>query len=155
MQSEAMKALPLTRTTLGRSFPSIHMRCIHGYPCTKNRTNHRVNEVNRTFTKYGFTYAGSSKKLQLDYPSYNKEAAKHVALQYQMDAKNDKGEKATPPKPKGMSGGGLWLIPDSFKPKTFYLEGIAIEFRKEKSLVFATRIEHVITFIRQNVFRQA
>ncbi|MDO8263663.1 MAG: hypothetical protein Q7T21_10620 [Gallionella sp.] len=155
MKSEEMKALPLARTMLGKTFSSVHMRCIHGYPCTKNRTNHRVNEASKTFSKFGFTYAGSSTELQVDYPSYNKETIKHVALQYQRDGKNEKGEKATPPKPKGMSGGGLWLIPDSFNPKALYLEGIAIEFHKGKSLVFATRIEHAIAFIRRNVLRQA
>ena len=153
MQSEAMKALPLDLTTFGRSFPSVHMRCIHGYPLTKNRTYDSVNEVNNIFNRFGFTYAGASLTAQRDYPRYNKVETKHVVLQYQRKCKNETGEKARAPKPIGMSGGGLWIIPNLFNPRTLYLEGISIEWKKEKSLVFATRIEPTITFIRKNVLQ--
>ena len=155
MQSESMKALPLARTMLSRSFPDVHIRCVHGYPCAKNRTHSRADEIHKIFTRFGFTYAGSSRELQVDYPKYGKEAVLHAVLQYQRRGKNEKGVNSTPPKPKGMSGGGLWLIPDSCNPKALYLEGIANEYRSEKSLVFATRIEHAIAFVRQNVLRKA
>lgn len=150
IQSNSMRALPLARTTLEKQCSMPHMRCVHGYPCTKNTTTDRADAPNKIFTRFGFTYAGASRDVKINYACFKKQEDIHVALRYQRKSKNAKGEMVTPPAPKGMSGGGLWSVPDSFIPQTLFLEGIAIEFR-DKSLVFATRIEHAVDFIRQYV----
>lgn len=151
LRSEKMHAMPQPKFCQQPYSSPPHIRCIHGYPVTKNKTRKRANIATNVFTKYGFTYAGASNDVVDDYALYGKHDSKHVALRYQRQSRNEIGELITPPHPKGISGGGLWSIPNSFNPQTLFLDGIAIEFH-DKSLVFATRIEHVVTFVRQSVF---
>lgn len=150
LRSEAMHAMPQSKFCQQPYSSPPHIRCIHGYPVTKNKTHKRANITTNVFTKYGLTYAGASNDVVDDYALYGKHDSKHVALRYQRQSRNEIGELITPPHPKGISGGGLWSIPNSFNPQTLFLDGIAIEFHG-KSLVFATRIEHVVTFVRQSV----
>ncbi|MCR5886126.1 hypothetical protein LRS03_26035 [Rhizobacter sp. J219] len=89
--------------------------------------------------------------MQGDYPEYKKESRFHVALQYQNAGRNEEGNNATPPHPKGISGGGLWAIHDVTSPQEPLLEGIAIEFFKAKALCFSTKIEHVIAFVHEHL----
>lgn len=151
LQAEAMQALPQSMFSQQPISSPPHIRCIHGYPVTKNKTSKRANRNTNVFTKYGLTYAGASNDVVNDYALYGKHESKHIALRYQRNSRNEIGELITPPNPKGISGGGLWSIPNSFNPQTLSLDGIAIEFR-DKSLVFATRIDHVVAFVRQSVF---
>jgi len=151
LRFEAMHTLPQSRFCLQPYSTPPHIRCIHGYPLTKNKTRKRANVSTSVFTKYGLTYAGASNDVVDDYALYGKHDSKHVALRYQRQSRNEIGELIMPPHPKGISGGGLWSIPDSFNPQTLFLDGIAIEFH-DKSLVFATRIEHVVAFVHQSVF---
>ena len=142
-----IEAIPLNRTALGKSFDHAQMRCIYGYPCSKNRTSQQADEVNYIYTKYGLAYAGVTAESQCDYLSFTKDQAKHIALYYQKKSKNEMGENVIPPNPKGMSGGGYWIVPNTFAAKNFYLGGISIEFHQKRSLVFATRIDQVMSFI--------
>lgn len=151
LESEEMEVLPQGQTTVNREFRNYHLRCVHGYPCNKNKQEQRLDIVNKSFTRYGFTYAGASKNIQVDYSRFKKDPQWHVALEYQRRGRDETRQIVTPPHPKGISGGGSWLVPDSTKATTVYLEGIAIEYHKSRALVFSTRIEHVITFIRQHV----
>lgn len=149
MRTEAMCALPQARFCLQPYSSPPHIRCIHGYPLTKNKTRKRANESTNVFTKYGLTYAGASNDIVDDYARYDKHDSKHLALRYQRQSRNETGELITPPHPRGISGGGLWSIPDSFNPQTLFLDGIAIEFH-DKSIVFATRMEYIVAFVRQS-----
>jgi hypothetical protein len=151
LEREEMEVLPQGRTTVSREFGNYHLRCVHGYPCNKNKQEQRLDIVNKRFTRYGFTYAGASKDIRVDYSKFKKDPQWHIALEYQRRGRDETRQIVTPPHPKGISGGGSWLVPDSTKATTVYLEGIAIEYHKSRSLVFSTRIEHVITFIRQHV----
>jgi len=153
--TEEMDVLPQARTTLNREFDNYHFRCIHGYPCNKNKQNQRLDAVNKSFTRYGFTYAGASRSVQVDYSKFNKDPQWHIALEYQRKGRNETQQIGTPPHPKGISGGGSWLVLDSSATTALYLDGIAIEYHESQSLVFATRVEHVMTFIRQFVGSQA
>jgi hypothetical protein len=152
---EGMAALPENRTTANRSFPNYHLRCVHGYPCTKNKQRDRLDLQNKRFTRYGFTYAGASRNIRVNYSSLQKNPQWHIALEYQRKGRDHTGRVVWPPHPKGISGGGLWLIPDLSKPSAAYLEGIAIEYHKSRALVFATRIEQVLAFIRKHVCTQS
>ena len=70
----------------------------------------------------------------------------HIALSYEL-GRNKDGVKVNPPKPKGMSGGGLWIVPNSFEPNRIFLAGILIEHHGK--VVLATRIESVVRFVRE------
>lgn len=124
-----------------------HFRCIHGYPITKNTSSKSINEATKKFSLHGFTYAGASKNLELEYVKFKKDISLHIALKYQKQGKNNDGLIVSPPKPTGISGGGLWMVPDIHNHTNFHLEGIAIEYHASGKLVFATRIEQVIKFI--------
>lgn len=52
-----------------------------------------------------------------------------------------------PLKPNGLSGGGLWVIPNIAAPQ-LYLGGIFIEHYKHKEVSFSTRIDKVVEAIR-------
>ncbi len=150
LRSEDMQVLPHSSLCLERSSIPPHIRCIHGFPVTKNTTHKRADEKRKVFTKYGLTYAGVSSSVEVDYARYGKQDNMHLALLYEQQSRNESGVIVTPPKPRGISGGGLWSIPDLYNPQTFFLEGIAIEYH-DKLLVFASRIEHAVKFIRQSV----
>lgn len=151
---QSMLALPMKGIEHEDFLSQPHMRCIHGYPISKNKTAKRADESRKVFTKYGFTYAGASHNLDVDYARYKKDRQKHIAIKYQKRSRNDSGEQVTPPHPKGISGGGMWSVPDSFNPQTVFLEGIAIEYHGN-ALAFATRIECAIAFIRKSVLQTA
>lgn len=150
LMSEDIQPLRSARINVNRTAQTPHMRCVHGFPCSKNRFNSRGNTKTRVFTKYGFAYAGATHDLSVDYSAYGKREDTHRVLRYQRQSRNDNGETVTPPHPKGMSGGGMWSVPNSFEPGNVFLEGISIEYH-EDSVVFATRIEHVIDFVRRCV----
>lgn len=150
LQSEEMQPLSSACINVENIFPTPHMRCVSGFPCSKNKFESRANEVTHVFSKYGFTYAGASRDLTVDYAKHNKSESIHHALHYQRQSKNAQGQTVTPPKPNGMSGGGMWAVPDTLDPGNLFLDGICIEYRA-KSLVFATRIQHVVDFVRQHV----
>jgi hypothetical protein len=61
----------------------------------------------------------------------------HALVEYQDLGWNEKGNKVSPPHPKGISGGGAWVVPDSFAGRAVYLDGIAIEYHQQESLVFS------------------
>lgn len=144
-----MEILPAERTTVGRHPPDMYFRCLHGYPCTKNTQSKRLDADTRTFTRFGFTYGGASRAIRVDYAKLGKDPGLHVALEYQLQGENDKREVGPPPRPKGMSGGGSWMIVDSLGANKPYLEGIAIEYHRSDHVVFATRIERVIDFVEK------
>jgi hypothetical protein len=140
------------RTPLAISSNSLvtapHLRCIHGYPLTKNNRRKNVDEVERKFEYQPFTYAGASSGLDRTYVRYKKDPDVHIALKYQKKSRTRAGNVGPSPNPRGISGGGLWQVPDIKTPGRFALEGIAIEFHRFASVVFATRIDQVVSFIR-------
>lgn len=64
-------------------------------------------------------------------------------------ARDTRGAVVTPPKPHGISGGGLWIMPNSFKPKDIYLTAIAIEYYERVGIMFSTKVKKVIEFIER------
>lgn len=147
---QSMQAVPMQRIEHTGFLFQPHMRCIQGYPVSKNKTAKRADDSRKVFTKYGLTYAGASHIPEADYVRYKKDRQRHLGMKYQKQSKNESGDQVTPPHPKGVSGGGMWSVPDLFNPQTVFLEGIATEFHGN-TLVFATRIEHAIGFVRKSV----
>jgi hypothetical protein len=155
LESDEVEVLPLTRTTLNPPTVDLQFHCIHGYPLSKNRQIKRIDPARRSFTRYGFTYAGVSGGTTVDYAKFKKDPAIHTSLVYERVGWNESGGlPREPPHPKGISGGGFWLVPlvpNSFDTDMPYLDGIAIEYHERSSLVFATRVDHVVDFLRRNL----
>ena len=144
--AQDISVLTTDQTVTGRVFERPHMHCMHGYPCTKNKQFKAIDMQEKIFTAYAFTYAGTIPK-ELDYSKYKKDPRIHSALSYSVGKDNTK-KRVTPPKGKGMSGGGLWIIPSSFNARSLFLKGLLIEQHGE--IVFSTQIEHVLKFIEEN-----
>lgn len=139
---------PISRTG-GSSTP--HMRCIHGFPLKYNTQRNSLNASQKKFLSYAFTYAGSSHGIGKLYSKHSKDPRIHTALRYVKKSRDHKGNLVQPPQPRGMSGGGFWQIPNIRNPNQFLLEGISIEFHSSSRLVFATKIDEAISFVRKNV----
>ncbi len=146
IDSQEISLLAVDNTVIGRDFDHPHMHCMHGYPCTKNKKFKAVDMQKKIFTTYAFTYAGTIPK-GIDFSKYKKDPSLHSALNYSI-GKDNSGKKVNPPKPKGMSGGGLWVIPSSFNARKLFLKGILIE--QYGKTVFATNIEQVAKLINEN-----
>jgi len=145
-----MVALPLSRAR-DEWVSNTRFACVHGYPCTKNRQRRQIDHAAKAFKRRHRTYAGTLADRQ-DYQRFGRDPQFQVGLRYRK-GRNDKGNRATPPDPRGFSGGGLWVIPDiGAARETYLLAGIAIEYVKiNGQVIFATRISHIIDFIRQCV----
>lgn len=140
--------VPEEKILFGRNFENFHLGLIHGYPCTKNK-QFKALFGGTSFKSLAFSYSG---KIDRNYPSwasFRKLEENHIGMKYGK-ARGVKGAVVTPPKPQGISGGGFWIMPDSFKPTELYLAGIAIEHHKGPGLVFSTKIEKVIELIEQS-----
>ncbi len=46
LESEEMEVLPQGHTTVNREFRNYYLRCVHGYPCNKNKQAQRLDIVN-------------------------------------------------------------------------------------------------------------
>lgn len=152
VRTQDMEALRENRATFAMPLDNSCIRCVHGYPCSRNKQRKQIAVYGSTFTRRHMTYAGISPD-KIDYRRFGKDSASHIALSYRRGT-NEKGNRAQPPDPKGMSGGGQWFIPRMLEPSSVYLEGIAIEYHKQDALVFSTRINQVIDFIRADVLDQ-
>ena len=146
VEESGIKPVREEDTLIGRSFKNPHMQCMHGFPLTKNKQFNAVDMSRNVFSTYAFTYAGAQPKRAV-YGLPERNASTHSVLSYNLSRRPD-GQKVNPPKPKGMSGGGLWVVPNSFDASKVYLGGILIEHIGKN--VVATRIERVADIIRAN-----
>lgn len=135
-----------------------HSRAVCGYPVSKNKQSKVLDREKKIFTSIAFTYFGVP-NFTGNYSEFEKSDSVHVAIEFK-PGKDDRGfEISTPPwPPKGVSGGGIWLIPDLTNPEQIFFEGIFIEGHKRSKRMFGlcTRLEHILDFINQthkNVYR--
>jgi hypothetical protein len=138
LQDQEMTALPLSRTTWRTPLSMPRVGCIHGYPCTKNKQRRQIDDATRTFRRHHRTYVGLLAERR-DYQRFGKDPHLQIGLRYRK-GRNEQGNQAVPPDPGGMSGGGIWVIPDfNAATATFLLGGIAIEhFKNNGEVVFGT-----------------
>jgi hypothetical protein len=154
LQDQKMSAWPLRRTALGRVLLISDFGCIHGHPSTKNKQRRQIDDETKTFKRRHITHADVLAK-PADYQRCRKDPEVHMGLRYRK-GKNEEGNRAVPPDPIGISGGGMWVIPDFNAARArSLLAGIVIEYCENDGLVvFATRIDHVAHFIRRCVLQQ-
>jgi hypothetical protein len=151
LTSRFRSPLPLSGTMIVRNSANPQMNLIHGFPLTKNKSYDSVKEADGIFKIEQLTYIGSSNVLDQEYLKYKKNTSFHSALRYQKQGRNERGNVVKPPDPKGISGGGMWIVPDIHNARHILLSGIAIEHHKTGPLIFATKIEFAIAFIRNYV----
>ncbi len=126
------------------AFQSIDIGLINGFPNSKNKQKKALYN-STSFKVKTYTYGGIIKNDFKYWDELNKFQDIHVCMSY-----GTKSDGNAPVDPRGISGGGLWIIPDYSHPNDYYLVGIAIEYHKKYSVTFSTKIEKVIQFINKN-----
>lgn len=127
-----------------------HSRAVCGFPISMNKQIPSLNRGTKTFSAKCYTYFGSA-IFAGDFEAFSKSPERHVGLNY-ISGKDDAGRfLSSPPSPRGVSGGGAWLIPDLSHPSLVFLEGIMIEAHKraKNTFIFSSRLEYVVDFILQ------
>ena len=126
-----------------------HSRAVSGFLASKNKQAKSVNIKNKSVTSFCYTFFGHAES-NLDYTTFNKNEKLHRHIEFGAGT-DDKGRRITTPpwKPIGLSGGGMWLIPDIGKPTQIFLEGIFISAKKQskRMIGFSTKLEEVFKFI--------
>lgn len=130
---------------VNKAFKSVHLTCIHGYPCSKNKQVKAL-KGGKSFNLFAFTYAGKNIEFSSTWTKYEKNPEFHACMSYSAVRAEDGGTQ-NPPAPKGISGGGVWIIPNSFEPTNVYLKGIFIEYFSSEKVSFCTKIDKVLKFI--------
>jgi len=125
-------------------FESIYVVMIYGFPNTRNKQSKSL-RGSTNFNTTAFVYAGAVKEEFSHWEELEKSKDVHTCMSF---GKNPLGNE--PIHPRGISGGGLWVIPDMEKPKEIYLDSILIEYHKRHRVTFSTKIANIIVFIREN-----
>lgn len=133
---------------INKTFPSIHISLIHGYPRSKNKQVKALGG-GTVFKSNAYSYAGYLDSHFQDWEKYGKDKVTHTCMRYGL-IRDEKGHINLPTHPRGISGGGLWLMPDSFKARSVFLDSIFIEYHKKDKITFSTKIEWVVQFINEN-----
>jgi len=131
------------RLLLNSTPESCDIAFIHGYPNSKNKQKKAL--WNTTlFRAKTYTYAGIIKNDFSKWSDLGKKKENHTCMSY---SKKTNGN--APLNPTGLSGGGLWIVPNILKADDFYLDSISIEYYEKKSVVFATKMKQIISFIKE------
>ena len=128
-----------------------HSRAICGFPVSMNKQTRALDRSTKTFSAKSYTYFGSP-ICNVDFAAFDKSPDRDVGLNY-LPGTDDAGRvMSSPPSPRGISGGGAWLVPDFSRPSLLFLEGIVIECHKKAKnmFIFSTRLEHVVDFVYQS-----
>lgn len=130
------------KLAISESFSSIDIALIHGFPISRNKKQRKT----PPFKAKPYSYGGIIKNDFDEWDDFGKSKLIHTCMIY-----NKKKDNNRPVHPRGISGGGLWIIPSVFNPNDIYLESIFIEYhQKNNHVTFSTKINHVVDFIRQN-----
>lgn len=126
------------KITRDNEFRQGSLQLLLGYPLSKNKVTKTVNpELNEV--KTGFLTIGVKidKDIKLSLFDGKKENV-HIGFRYNIDYM-----KQILPFPRGLSGGGVWYIPNIYDLKGFYLAGIFIEYQKEEKVGIATKALYI------------
>jgi hypothetical protein len=128
-----------------------HSRAISGFLASKNKTI-AAPDIEAGQNKANcFTYFAHP-EFSGDYDLFGMSQYTHIGIELLRGTDNKNRCLSTPNwPPRGISGGGAWLIPDFEKPNEVFLEGIFIEAHRysKRKFGFSTKIEYVVDFVRQ------
>ena len=150
VKDERLNVVPENLLSMMVEVKNPHSRAICGFPVSMNKSVNSLDRKTKTFTGKCYSYFGFA-EFNGDYSRFEKSRRVHIGLEY-LPGTDDSGRHlSSPPWPRGISGGGAWLVPDLSRPDLVFLEGIFIEaYRHTKQLFcFSTRIEHAVDFIFQ------
>jgi hypothetical protein len=126
--------------------PDTHV--IIGFPHTKQPKK----ATGRELPAVAITHAGhaltAERIRELGY-----DPAFHLLIEFDKTKSYGSRGRATSPDPYGMSGGGIWAIPEIFAeptPETLFT-AIAIEWLKEDKAILATRVQPCLALIAREV----
>lgn len=138
-------ALKQNKLIMSNRQTSPHISFIHGFPNSKNKQSKALWNTDK-FKLKAYAYAGIIDINFQEWDKYNKRKDNHTCMSYQTTSKNN-----TPTHPRGISGGGLWIVPNSLEPNNYFLDSILIEYYDKNKIVFATKISKVIVFIKKTI----
>ncbi|MEJ1384470.1 MAG: hypothetical protein RPV21_08855 [Candidatus Sedimenticola sp. (ex Thyasira tokunagai)] len=144
-----INVIPETMLATSVEVTNPHSRAICGFPFSMNKPVKSIDRQAKIITSKCYTFFGFA-GFDGDFREFGKSSGTHLGIEFG-SGKDDAGKiLSTPPwPPRGMSGGGAWLVPDLSCPDLVFLEGIFIEGHKhaKKMYGFSTQITHVIDFI--------
>ncbi|WP_155806675.1 trypsin-like serine protease [Mariprofundus ferrooxydans] len=127
-----------------------------GFPNSRNK---RCNNTNMKVKQEPFVYTSVLKTDDFLYRSLSANPAYHYLLDYCSNhSKDEENNTVNSVSPKGVSGGGLFLIegmanPESYKPNAKCngkLLGILIEYHKNEKVLLFTKLSVVLKYLQEN-----
>jgi hypothetical protein len=138
-----IKPLESKRLLLRKILSPCHIAFIHGFPNSKNKPKKAFWNTNY-FKVKAYAYAGIIQNNFTNWDTFGKIKEINTCMSYRKTSNNN-----TPTHPQGLSGGGLWVVPNISNLDEYYLDSILIEYHKNDSIVFSTKIIQVISFIKE------
>jgi len=127
---------------IDKNFSSSHIAFIHGFPNSRNKQKKALYQT-KAFRVKGYAYGGVLKKESVDWNKFDKNEALHTCITY-----GKTSNQQIPVHPRGISGGGLWIVPNIQMLNQIYLDSVFIEYFQRDKLAFATKIHEVVNLIK-------
>jgi len=141
IKSNGIKVLPYHKL-FQASGNKPHIVFAHGFPNSKNKQGKALRNTS-AFRVKGYAYGGVIKEENIEWSKFGKDPDMHICMSYANTSDNK-----MPTQPRGISGGGLWVVPHVIKDLDLKLYGVFIEYYKNDKVSFSTEIRQVVHFIK-------
>jgi hypothetical protein len=141
IKSNNIKALPFEKL-FQPSDKKPHIAFVHGFPNSKNKQAKALRNTT-AFRVKAYAYGGVIKNEDIEWSKYEKDPDTHICMSYANTSDNN-----IPTHPRGISGGGLWVVPHVINDLDVKLYGVFIEYYKKDKVSFSTEIRQVVDFIK-------
>jgi len=142
IETNKIEVLPYENLAISPLNSKPHIAFAHGFPNSKNKQSKALRQT-AAFKVKAYAFAGVIREDVVDWPKYDKDENVHVCMSY-----GKKSDKSIPTHPRGISGGGLWVVPNILTDPKVKLHGVFIEYYKNDEISFSTEIGQVVDFIR-------
>ena len=142
--------LDLEQLDLNHSVAQEYRYILTGYPVTRSKIKKHIDKIKVDPFVYLTKEADKDLYKKMDFEEHS-----NIILMYDKEIKTfGTKERRHNPKPIGLSGSGLWFLPNFIVEKgqrvPFKLAGIMTEWKKQQNVVIATRIHIVTELIRKH-----
>ncbi|MBI3545137.1 MAG: hypothetical protein HY081_00875 [Gammaproteobacteria bacterium] len=116
IRKHSISVIPETMLISSVEVTNPHSRAICGFPVSMNKQIKSLDRQAKAITAKCYTFFGFS-GFGGDFREFEKSSETHIGIEFG-PGKDDSGKAlSTPPwPPRGMSGGGAWLVPDISRP---------------------------------------